>query len=194
MAYDTTDVAAASPLTTGGILYAPLGTALPTSATATLNVAFKPLGLVGESGLTPAGEGATRDDLRAWGGDVAATVTTAQSISRWTFDLLSIFDEDVANFIYGDTNVTPTAASSSTGTKLAIQDKGLDLDSFVMVFDMQYNAKRMRIVLPNADPSVAGELAFADASLSGYSIEVTALKDSSGVRAYRYYNNDDLTA
>lgn len=191
MGYDNSDVAAASPLATGGILYAPKGTALPTSATATLDAAFTPLGLVGEDGLSPSPEGATKTDLRAWGGDVVARVTESQSIGRWDFTLLSIFDEDVAKFIHGTDNVAVTPATTTAGTKLAISETGEEIANCVLVFDMQYEGKRMRVVLPDADPEVTGELPFSHSALSGYTISTTALKDDSGNRAYRYYDNDD---
>lgn len=194
MGHDRTDVAAATPLATGGISYAPKGTALPTSATSALDAAFKKLGLSGEGGLTPATEGASKTELRDWSGDVVARVTESQSIGRWTFDLISIFDADVEQFIHGEDNVTVTAATTSAGTKLAIQETGEEIENCVLVFDMKYEGKRMRIVLPDADPEVTGELAFARASLSGYSISATALKDSAGKRAYRYYENDDIAA
>lgn len=192
MAYDKTDVAALVDLATGGISYAPIGTPLPTSATAAPDAAFKKLGLVGEGGLTPAMEGVSKTELRDWSGDIVARVTESQSIGRWTFDLISIFDTDVANFIFGEDNVTVTAATESAGTKLAIEETGEEITNCVLMFDMRYEGKRLRIILPAADPEITGELAFARASLSGYSISSTALKDSSGIRAYRYYEDDDV--
>ena len=194
MAYSTDHVAAASPLATGGIWVAPKGTALPTDATTALNAAFKALGRVGEDGLQPSGEAASKADLRDWSGDVVASVTENRSISRFDFTLLGIFDEEVAKFVFGDGNVTVTAATASAGTKIAITDKGEDIAAKALVFDMLYEGKRMRIVAPDASTIVTAELPFVRNALSGYTCQVTCLADGSGVRTYRYYQNDDLTA
>ena len=191
MAYSTDHVAAASPLATGGIFAAPSGTALPTTATSALNVAFVPLGRVGEDGLTPSGEAASIADLRDWSGEVVASVTENKSITRFDFTLLGIFDPEVAKFVFGTANVTVTAAGVSAGTKLAIQDKGDDITARELVFDMLYEGKRMRIVVPNGKVTVTAELPFARTALSGYTCQVTCLADDSGVRTYRYYQNDD---
>ena len=48
MAQLAANVSAASPISTGGVLVAPKGTALPTDETTALNAAFKALGYIGE--------------------------------------------------------------------------------------------------------------------------------------------------
>jgi hypothetical protein len=52
-------------------------------------------------------------------------------------------------------------------------------------------SKKMRIVIPLADPVITGERPYVDSDVSGYEVTVEALKDTSGVRAYRYFENDD---
>jgi hypothetical protein len=185
------NVAAASPVATGGVLWAPEGTALPTDATTALNAAFVALGYVGEDGLTPSGEAASSEDQVAWGGDVVATLDTSKSVGRYTFKLIEVFSQDVAEFVFGADNVTVTAAVGTTGTRIAIADNGQEPPRGVFVFDMIYRGKRMRRVLPVGQPRLTAEDALVHSALGGYEIEVTALPDNAGNRQYRYFEDDD---
>lgn len=186
----TKNVASAKPAVGGGISYAVSGTALPTTATAALAAAYKPLGYIGEDGLVPTRDTSV-DKVRAWGGDVVAALLTDES-SSFQFTLLEIFQQEVNNFVYGSANVTFTAAVPGTSpSKLAILDKGGKPAAGVFVFDMFYGGKKMRIVVAVADSVVSGENPYVDTSVGGYEITVEALKDNAGVRVYRYFENDD---
>lgn len=186
----TKNVAAAKPAVGGAIYYAITGTALPTNASTALAVAYKGLGYVASDGLVP-----TRDTNvekpKAWGGDTVAQLLTDES-SSFQFTLLEVFQQAVNEFIYATGNVTFTAAVPGTSpSKLAILDKGGKPNQCVFVFDMVHGAKKMRIVIPLADPVVTGERPYVDSDTSGYEVTVEALKDTAGVRAYRYFENDD---
>lgn len=194
MAQNAANVAAASPLVTGGILAAPKGTALPTDETVALNAAFKAFGYASESGLEPSGDGASRKDIKAWGGDVVASVLESKSIRKFKFTLVEVFNAETAKLAFGPGNVTVTAATSTTGTKLAILDKGDEPVEQEYVFDMFYGGKKMRIVVPVGQLSILSESPMVDSDLMGYECEITCLPDASGVRTYRYYANDDKTA
>lgn len=187
------NITAASPIATGGVLHAEKGTALPTSASATLNSAFKPLGYVGEGGIEASGEGASYNDIRAWGGDIVASVLESKSITKYSFTLLEVFSEDVAKLVFGSSNVTVTQATSAAGTKLAILDKGDEVPRAAFVFEMAYGGKNLRYVFPDAQLAVTGEGPLVHSDITNYSVEITAYPDSSGVRSYRYLENDDKT-
>ena len=191
MTQTAANVAAASPVATGGILVADVDSALPTDASTAVDAAFVALGYAGEGGLEPAGEGATLTDLRAWGGDIVATVTETKSITRFRFTLLEVFNADVAAFVFGAGNVTSTAAGVGTNSSIAIEDKGDDIPTKSLIFDMKYEGRKMRIVIPRGRCVVTAELPFTDNALSGYEVEVTALPDDTGVRSYRYLEADD---
>jgi hypothetical protein len=193
MAQSAVNVIAGAPLVTGGILTAVKGTALPTNETTALNAAFKALGYAGEGGLEPSGDAASLKDIVAWGGDIVATLSESKSITRFKAVLIETMNADVNKYIHGAGNVTVTAAVPGTsGTKLAILDKGEDLLTQPFVFDMKYQGKKARIVAPLARGNVLSELAWTDSDLTGYEVEWTCLPDSSGVRVYRYYANDDF--
>ena len=85
-------------------------------------------------------------------------------------------------------------ATADAGTKIAITDKGQDPEPSTLVFDMKYEGKKLRYVIPNGSVTVTSELPYVDAELGGYECEVTCLPDESGVRVYRYLENDDKVA
>lgn len=193
MTQTAANVIAGSPLVTGGILTAVKGTALPTSETTALNVAFKALGYAGENGLEPSGDATSLKDIVAWGGDIVASLVENKSITRFKATLIETMNSDVAKYVFGAANVTTTAAVAGTsGTKLAILDKGDDILIQPFVFDMKYQGKKARIVAPLARGNITQELAWTDSDLTGYEVEWTCLPDPSGVRVYRYYANDDF--
>lgn len=191
MAVDATKVAAGTPLVTGGILAAPLGTALPTSTDATLNVAFTALGYASEDGLVQSGDAASTTDIKAWGGATVASLTDTAMTKRYTFSLIEMFNEDVNAFIYGTGNVVVTAAASGQGTKFAIEDKGEEPGPYAMVFDMKYGDKRMRLVVPNGTVKVLSERPYVDSDVTGWECEVTCIADADGTYVYRYTEDDD---
>lgn len=194
MAQLASNISAASPVATGGVLYAPKGTALPTDASAALNVAFKALGYVGEGGIEPSGEGASYKDIIAWGGDIVASVLETKSIAKYSFTLLEVFNEEVAKLVFGAGNVTVTPATALAGTKLAILDKGAEVPRGAFAFEMAYGGKKMRYVFPDAQLAVTGEGPLTHSDITNYAVEITAYPDSSGVRSYRYLENDNKTA
>jgi hypothetical protein len=194
MAVDATNVAAGSPLVTGGILAAPVGTALPTTSDATLNVAFVGLGYAGEDGVVPSGDEATTTDLKAWGGTVVASLTDSSAVKRYSFTLIELFSEDVNEFIYGSGNVVVTAAGGGQGTRFAIEDKGTEPGPYSIVFDMMYGAKRMRKVIPNGTVKIIAERPYVDSDLTGWECEVTCLADADGTYVYNYLEDDNPTA
>lgn len=194
MAQLASNISAASPVATGGVLYAPKGTALPTDASAALNVAFKALGYVGEGGIEPSGEGASYNDIIAWGGDIVASVLETKSITKYSFTLLEVFNEEVAKLVFGAGNVTVTPATALAGTKLAILDKGAEVPRGAFAFEMAYGGKKMRYVFPDAQLAVTGEGPLTHSDITNYAVEITAYPDSSGVRSYRYLENDNKTA
>lgn len=190
---NTKNVAAAKPMNGGGVYYVKGTTALPTDATTPLSaeILAGALGYISEDGITPSRD-TNVEKIKAWGGDVVAALLSDES-SSFEFTLLEVFSEAVNKFVYGEANVTVTPATSTAGTKVTVLDKGGKPDQGVLVFDMKYGGKRARVVVPVADPNITGEEPWTDSGLSAYTVEVEALKDSSGVRTYRYFENDNVT-
>lgn len=194
MAQLAANVSAASPISTGGVLVAPKGTALPTDETTALNAAFKALGYIGEGGIEPAGEGASYNDIKAWGGDTVTSVLETKSITKYSFTLLEVFGEEVAKLVFGTGNVSVTAATALAGTKLAILDKGDEIPRNAYVFEMAYGAKKMRYCFPDAQAAITAEGPLVHNNITNYTVEITAYPNAAGVRSYRYLANDNKTA
>jgi hypothetical protein len=194
MAQDATNVAAAAPLATSGVLYAPTGTTIPVSSDATLDVAFKGLGYVADNGVESSGDAASITDIKAWGGDIVASLTETKAIKRFTFSLIEVFSQTANEFIYGTGNVTLTAAGGGNGTRLAIEDTATDPVACVLVFDMKHGDKRVRLVVPNAQVTILSERAYVDNDVMGWECQATAVADENGVYVYRYLENDDAVA
>jgi hypothetical protein len=152
MAQSVANVAAGSPLATGGILYGPKGTARPSDATTTPNAALKAFGYADDKGLEPSGEGAKKKEITAWGGDVIASLTEAKSIRKFRFTLVEVFSVDVLKFVFGAGNVTSTAATSST-----VLAERPNVDTDVMGYEVEItclpdaNGVRMYRYLVNDD-------------------------------------------
>ena len=111
--------AATIPADGAAVYAAPLGTALPTSATASLNVAFVDLGWVSEDGVTNSLSRETTKH-RAWGGEVVK-VTQDNYTETITLTLLESSAE-VLGVVYGTDNVT------ESGDTLTVESIRLAMD------------------------------------------------------------------
>ena len=189
---DARNVAAAKPYAGGGIYWAPAGTPLPVDAANALDAAFKPLGYISNDGVQPSRE-TNIEKKTAWGGDVVAALLADESRS-FEFTLWEVFYDEVQKFVHGAENVVVTPATASTGTATAILDKGGKRPNVVLVFDMLHAKKRRRLVVGNADYNVTGELPYVDNDLSGYTVQVEAIKDETGDRVHEYLVQDDKAA
>jgi hypothetical protein len=191
MANIVANVVAAKPKVTGGVLRGALGTALPTDTATAPNVLFKALGYVGEDGLTYA-PARTTDKKKAWGGDIVKVVQTEYS-ETWTFTLIESMNADVLKTVHGDSNVTTTAATATTGTLQAVKSNGDVLPNSEWIFEMIDGATKRRVVLPNAQVTEVGEVTFQDGELVAYPVTLEAFEDASGNNSYTYLDNGVFT-
>lgn len=179
MANSATNVAAGKPKIGGAIYAAPKGTTLPTDATTALASAFKNLGYVSEDGLT---NNATRDGetIKAWGGD---SVLYAQNgiEDTFTFTLIEVLNEDVLKFVYGSSNV-----SGSLSTGLTVKVNAAEIPECILVVEIVLRGAVKRIVIPSAQVSEVGEIAYTDSDAVGYETTVIAIPDGSGNSHYEY--------
>lgn len=177
---------------TGGILVAPLGTALPTNETTAPHASFVKLGYVSEDGIEPQGE-RTVEAVKDWNADIIAQLQTEHSV-RFGLTLYNYFDPDVLKEVFGADNVTITAATVSSGTKVKITETGSVLPHRAWIFDMAHESKKYRIVLPDAKISEVSESPYQVGGLLAFPITIEAFPDATGVKAYRYLDDGVFSA
>lgn len=176
----------------GAIYWAQGGTSLPTDASTPLPEAFRRLGAVTDDGVKPTRDTKT-EKVKEWDNSTLVNLITDES-RGYEFTLVSVFDEDVLNFVHGQENVALTPATSSSGTKISVKDIGGKPETGVLVFDMKFGKKKVRKVIPLADPVITGEEPYQKDGLTGFSVEVEALKDDAGVYIYTYGEDSDRAA
>lgn len=168
MAQTVNNVSVGKPAIAGAISYAPVGTTLPTNATAALDEAFKNLGYISEDGLTNANSMET-DEIKAWGGDIVANPQTAKP-DTFTATFIEVLNIDVLKLVYGDANVSGTLADG-----IEVLASSAELGEVVMVVDMILKGNTLkRIVIPQAQITEIGDIVYKDDELAGYEVTLAA--------------------
>ena len=177
---DANKVSVGKPKIGGAISWAPLGSTLPTSATASLDAAFVGLGYVSEDGLIN-NNSPESDSVKAWGGDTVLTLQNDRP-DTFAFTLLESLNTDVLKTIYGASNVTVDGSGN-----IAVKATAEDMTAGAWVFDMILKGGRAkRIVVPNGTISELGEIVYKDDEAIGYNVTITDVPDTNGVYHYEY--------
>ena len=177
---NATNVTVGKPKVAGAVYWAPTGTTLPTSASASLNGAFVALGYVSEDGLTN-NNGPESDTIKAWGGDTVCTIQTDRS-DTFALTLIEALNDKVLKTIYGSSNVIVDGSDNIT-----VKATAGEMTTGCWVFDMVLKGNRAkRIVVPSGTITELGEIAYKDDEAVGYSVTITDMPDSYGVYHYEY--------
>ena len=186
MANNAKNVVAGTPLATGGVLIGELTATAPTSAVSVLT-GFSAAGYIGEDGVTEANERST-DRIRAWGGDTVKVVQTEHNVT-YQFTFLETLNANVLKAVYGEDNVTTTAATSTTGTlhEVAVNAAALPHKSYV--FEVKDGDAKIRIYVPDGQITEVGEITYSDSEVVGYEVTVEAFADDLGNKAYKFLDD-----
>jgi hypothetical protein len=176
MANETKNVLAGTPLVSGGILVGALTDAAPTDAATALAAGFKATGYIGEDGLTETVDRST-DKIRAWGGDTVKVVQSDFSVT-YQFTFLETLNTDVLKAVYGDDNVTVTAATATAGTLRTVLINGDKLPQKSYVFEVKDDDARIRIYVPKGQVIEVGDVTYNDTDVIGYQVTIEAFKDA----------------
>ena len=187
MTNTVSNVVSGKPLSTGGVLIAPLATALPTAPSTTPNVAFLSAGYIGEDGVTEGGDRSV-EKIKAWGGDVVKIVQTEHSLT-YQFTFIEALNSTVLEAVYGEDRVTVTPATISTGTIHAVEVTSDVQIHHSFIFEIKDGLAKIRIVVPDGQITEVGEITYTDADVIGYQVTVECFPDSSGVKAYKYLDD-----
>lgn len=157
----------------GYIWVAPLGTAVPTNATAELNTTFVGLGYLSEDGLTEPASFEPGDDIVAAGGDTVAQADPTFS-KTWTGTCIEALNEDLLKVAYGSTNVTVTPAGESDGS-ITIKEQAGDIEHHVIVIDeMLKGGRKRRNVMADATFLITGDISHVHTALVNFEFTITA--------------------
>lgn len=190
MANSAANVLAGTPLATGGVLLGATTAAAPSDATTT-PAGFTAAGYIGDGGVTETNERST-DRIRAWGGDTVKVVQTEHNVT-YQFTFLETLNTDVLKAVYGDTNVTMTAATGGTGKLHAVLINAAVRDHKSFVFEVKDGAAKIRIYIPDGQITEVGDVTYSDGEVVGYEVTVEAFADASGNKAYKYINDGKPT-
>lgn len=174
MALDATYVA--KPVNvTGGIKFAPIGTATPTDPTSVLNAAFKELGYVTEDGLKLSHD-ASDDKIKVWGGVTIRTIRSDYSATI-TGTLLSTLDVDVLKTVFGDNQVQQKSGF------IAIKHTADIAPEKVYIIETKdaSTGGRKRYVVPKGQITVSGDVNLSHKEITGFEVTIEALADKDGV-------------
>ncbi|CKH13872.1 hypothetical protein PXH78_26960 [Mycolicibacterium smegmatis] len=192
MASDNKNVYAAEPLATGSCLVAPLGTEGPTSATEELDPAFVDLGHVGEDGFTETAERSV-DKKKNFGGKTVKILQTDYT-HTFSFTLLESLNADVLKAIYGEDNVTVTAANAMHGVQIEVKKNSRKLPHMSWVIDTtdsELNAF-YRNYIPDGQIISVGDVTIVHTDTIMYEVELEAFEDASGNHVYTYTDNGQV--
>ena len=157
----------------GYIWVAPLGTALPTDATAELDAAFVGLGYLSEDGLTEPAAFEPGDDIVAAGGDTVAQADPTFS-KTWTGTCIEALNEDLLKVAYGSANVTVKPASSTDGS-ITIKEQASGLEHHVIVIDeMLKGGRKRRNVMADATFLITGDISHVHTALVNFEFTINA--------------------
>jgi hypothetical protein len=187
---------AASPRITGSVMYAPVGTPLPTTSFAAVNAGFTDLGFIDETGLKQK-ESRTNTDVFGWGGGLIGTVQE-KYVRDLNFKLYQLLNPNVLATAFGHNNITVSGPTSMNGTEIAVAMNPQLLDTLSWVFDGSYFTAAgyqalVRIVVPVARVVSIGDVDITSKTFTSIDCSMKAFADTNGNYSYGYFNDGITT-
>jgi hypothetical protein len=182
------------------VLWGPLTSTLPTTSYAALvagtgegpaATGLSDLGYLDENGLKQK-ESRSNTDVFAWGGDLVGTLQDKYDRTM-TFKLMQFNSVNVQSVGYGISNVSTTAATTSSGNEIAVQMNAKLLDTRSWVFDGIYNSQLARIVIPIGRVVTVGDVDITQKAYATIEATLKAYPDSNRNHGYMYLNDGATT-
>lgn len=172
--------------TTGAILSAPLGTAIPdltdiTKDGVSYNSAFTGNEYVSEDGLTLTPTMNTTD-IKDWSGaTVRKLISSFDGTLGWT--MIST-NESQMKLTFGDKYVTSKAATTTHGNQVKAALGAHLPDPKTWLFLMKDGDARMVIAVPNGQITELSEVTFNSTNAVGWGVTLSTYPDENGHNAY----------
>lgn len=96
--------------------------------------------------------------------------------------------------IFGASNVTKTDATSSAGTLIKLSIGPELAPAKAWCFNMKDGSQRIRLVLPNAQPTLDGEISFVANEPISWSVSLDCNMDEAGKSIYFFYDDGVTSA
>lgn len=161
------------------------GTALPTSAGASLNAAFKEVGALSDAGISES-TNQDRQDVFIWQGNALARRIPGEFTKTWTLAAAETNLVTLGAHFPGST-ITQTVEGVSIAEKPPVTDirpwilHGID------------GTRAQRIVVPQGEITERGDVVWSSGDITVYEWTLSGYLDASGNVAYRYYIDDALS-
>ena len=194
MAIDATKVLVGAPdqsATVGAVNYAPTNTTLPTDASSALGQGFTKCGYVSEDGLVISTDYGTKQ-IKDWSKSTVRTLLD-EFTGEVTFSFIQTDYESLCA-IFGSENVVKTNATSTQGTRITVKIGAHIAGAKAYVFNMKDGNAKVRVVLPNATPTLNGDLTFNAGDAINWSVKLTCGADVNGESIYIYTDDGVASA
>lgn len=185
------NVVLAKPLSVvGGVFVAPAGTSLPTDASTALASTYKTLGYITSDAVTRTVDRSV-DNVYAWGGYLIAATLNEASCTV-SFNCAEYLNEQAQALLYGEDNVTVTAAVTTEGSeaprKMTISGKINDLPTeCVLVIDVRGEDSVGRIIYPHFKVTELEDVQLAETEPTVVPIKGVAITDGTTGEAFIEY-------
>lgn len=184
-------VGTADQTSTGAILSAPLGTALPTGIADQLNDAFKDSGYVSSDGLSFTIDDST-SDINEWNGALVRRLLESRDVT-FSWSHLETNAESLKN-TFGDENVVVTPATESDGEKITVSIGAKLPAAKSWVFKLKDGAHRILIVVPNGQITSVDEVSFTSSDAITWPVTLSTYADENGHNCYIYFDDGKVKA
>ncbi len=185
MAADATKILAGVSAGAGNALVsvAPVGTTLPTTAVATLNVAFKNLGWISTDGITKSVDVET-EEIGAFGASGAVRVLKTSATTTMQFSALE--SNPTVIEVYNELPLNSITVDDEDGTFNFVEGP-LRTQRYAMVIDMIDGDNHIRGVAPLVEVTDKDDLSISGGAAIEYNMTVTAYPGGDGTSIHWYY-------
>lgn len=173
--------------TVGAVNWAATSASMPTDAKTTLpSVTWTSGGYVSTDGVSLSIDQGTTS-IQDWSlGHIRTLLEDFTGTVTFTFVQT---DYNALCAIFGTSNVTLTPATVSSGALIKLQVGPELAPAKAWAFNMKDGDQRVRLVLPNAQPTLDGEISFVANEPISWSVSLDCNMDANGKSIYFYYDD-----